>query len=130
MRDNINNFLSLMDIILPCDLKKHIIGLMCTENNMDIIQKQKQRKRTLNEAILKSCNTFYSDNNFILYQQKKNQLVVENIKHNPTHNMQIFHKSNNSIIPIQTHNTSNENQLIIQFDENIQHKPKIYILYM
>lgn len=109
MRDNIELFLDTMDTILPFDLKRHIVNIINTKNNIAIIRKQKIRKNKLNEQIVKLFNTCYFDNNFSLYRNDRNQIVFQNIS---LGNNQVFLFANNNVTQPEPASEEPNNQLV------------------
>jgi hypothetical protein len=83
--NDIESFLNMMERMLSGDLLKHIISIVCLDKNMSIIKKQKKLKYKLNKDVIKLFNTYYYDNNFLLYRNEKNQFILENISLNNKH---------------------------------------------
>ena len=111
MRDNIEIFLTKMDDMLTTDLIRVISNKINKDKNMDIIKKQKEKKKHLCKEILKLFNTFYSDKNFVLYRNNNNEFVIENVTPNP--NQQVYLYSNNATIqPVEANEQSNNSELI------------------
>lgn len=109
MRNEIDSFLDIMESMLSYDILKHIVQLISTDKNQMIIKKQKQLKLQLNKDIIKLFNTYYYDNNFILYKNDNNQFVLENMS---LTNKQIYIYSNKPL-----HEQENE---IVENDQQHQ----------
>lgn len=107
MRDDIESFLTVMSSILSDDMIKYIIHLVSVDKNRQIIRRQKELKIQLNKDIIKLFNTYYYDNNFILYKNENNQFVLENMG---LINKQIYIFSNRPSIP----NNEEQNQMVLQ----------------
>lgn len=110
MRHDIELFLTKMQDILSEDLIKHIVYIVGVEKNIQTIKRQRQYKVQLNKDIIKLFNTYYYDNNFILYKNEHNQFILENMA---IKNKQIYVYSNK---PIESQNEiveSNQNQLVL-----------------
>ena len=83
--NDIESFLNMMENMLSADLLKHIVSMVCLDKNLSIIKKQKGLKYKLNKDVIKLFNTYYYDNNFLLYRNEKNQFILENISLNNKH---------------------------------------------
>ena len=83
--NDIDSFLNMMENMLSADLLKHIVSMVCLDKNLSIIKKQKELKYKLNKDVIKLFNTYYYDNNFLLYRNERNQFILENISLNNKH---------------------------------------------
>lgn len=79
MRNDIESFLTCMQSILTDDMIKYIVQLVSIDKNIQTIKKQKHLKLQLNKDIIKLFNTYYYDDNFILYKNEHNQFILENM---------------------------------------------------
>jgi hypothetical protein len=136
MNHDIESFLHIMQEILPMDIIKHIVTLICIDSNIAIIKKQKQLKIKLNHDIIKLFNTYYYDNNFLLYRNEHNQFILENISLNNKH---IYVCSNRQAISNE-HQNNDINQIVlfeqptdVEYDENglpIQRRIRLDVVYV
>jgi hypothetical protein len=136
MNHDIESFLYIMHQMLPMDIIKHIVGLICTAKNIAIIQKQKQLKTKLNHDIIKLFNTYYYDNNFLLYRNEHNQFILENISLDKKH---IYLSSNRQAISNELQ-SNDINQIVlfeqptdVEYDENglpIQRRIRLDVVYV
>ena len=127
MRNDIESFLTVMDSTLSSDMIKHIVQLVSTEKNLQIIKKTKELRFQLNKDIIKLFNTYYYDNNFILYKNENNQFVLENMG---IKNKQIYIYSNRQQIPeneIIPHITSSETQMVLANQSSSDHTNEIVL---
>ena len=130
MRNNIDNFFNLMETILPNDIIKHIIYNINLKSNLLIIKKQRNLKNKINKDIIKLFNTYYRDNNFLLYKNNKGQFILENHRIN---NNNILIYSNRSIDD-NDNNQNNENRIELNNrtyfnDDNIDTEKNEIILF-
>lgn len=140
------------DMLNP-DLIKSIITII----NIDIIKKQKRLKRQLMLDIKKLFNIYYYDNNFLMYLNENNQIVLQNIGINSQYNnISLYNTTNpnteNQIVPYNPNNQTliinnqdavNTETVILdnfqtpitypQQNDNVEHQQrniKIYIYYI
>lgn len=136
MNHDIESFLYVMKEMLPFDIIKHIVALVSMDKNLAVIKKQKQLKIKLNADIIKLFNTYYYDNNFLLYRNEQNQFVLENISLN---NKNIFVCSNRQQISTELQPNNDMNQIVlfehpevIAYDDNglpIQRRIRLDVVY-
>jgi len=127
MRNDIESFLTAMDSTLSHDLIKYIVQIVSTDRNLQIIKRQKQFRFQLNKDIIKLFNTYYYDDNFILYKNEYNQFVLENLG---IKNKQIYiysnrqnHETNQPLLQ----NTSAETQMVLANQSSSDHTNEIIL---
>ena len=137
MKD-IDTFLDLMENILSKDMIIYIISFIYHENNLKIINKQKQLKLLLH----KELNKCYIDNNFMLYKNAQNQYMLRGLHQTFLNNHQLYLYSNSNDIYTQSSNllVCNNEILLIDnknretiYDENglpIKRIIKLHIVYI
>jgi len=153
MRNTGDVFIKMMADMLNPDLIKSIITII----NIDIIKKQKRLKRQLMLDIKKLFNIYYYDNNFLMYLNENNQIVLQNIGINSQYNnISLYNTTNpnteNQIVPYNPNNQTliinnqdavNTETVILdnfqtpitypQQNDNVEHQQrniKIYIYYI
>jgi hypothetical protein len=117
MDHDIESFLIMMDEMLAFDIIKYIVSMISNEKNMLIIQRQKIIKKKINKDVIKLFNTYYYDNNFLVYKNEHNQFILQNISLNNKH-ISVYkkqHQENNQLML--TNGLDNENEIIL-FEEN------------
>jgi hypothetical protein len=122
MRNDVESFLTIMDSTLSYDMIKHIVQLISTEKNLQIIKIKKRLNVQLNKDIIKLFNTYYYDNNFILYKNEYNQFVLENMG---IKNKQIYIYSNRHIQDIE--NTQEESEMVLANQSSSDHTNEIVL---
>jgi hypothetical protein len=118
MNDDIESYMNTMQNILSTDLIRYIVSIASMHENISIIKKQKRLKAKLNKDVVKLFNTYYYDNNFMVYRNEHNQFILENISMNNKH---IRLCSNNRNQSISTElNDDNVNEIVL-FEQGGQH---------
>ena len=122
--NDIDSFLNMMENMLSVDLLKHIVSMVCLDKNLSIIKKQKELKYKLNKDVIKLFNTYYYDNNFLLYRNERNQFILENISLNNKHIYVCSNKTQQAIpqelatLTSSANDNINEIVLFEQHDQN------------
>ena len=127
MEKDINSFMDKMDNMLDYDTKKYIVELVHKETNKKTIAKTKTAKSKLNLSILKLFNTFYVDNNILLYKLDQENIVLENLRPSVNPHLSIFQKNQSG----DGHNdySNSENSVIIPCKESQLQNMKLCVLY-
>jgi len=140
--NDIDSFLNMMENMLSVDLLKHIISMACLDKNLSIIKKQKKLKYKLNRDVIKLFNTYYYDNNFLLYRNERNQFILENISLNNKHVYVCSNKTTPQTIPQELPTNDNINEIVlfeqgeqneILYDENglpVNRRIRLDVVYM
>jgi hypothetical protein len=127
MEKDINSFLDKMDDMLDYDSKKYIVELVHVEKNKQTIAKTKRAKCRLNISILKLFNTFYVDQNILLYKLDQENIVLENLRPSVNPHLSIYQKYHHTNY---RHNYGdNENSVIIPCKESQLQNMKLCVLY-
>lgn len=105
MRNEINIFLNNMKNILPYDLIKYIFHIIVHDKNIYIIQKQKKLKYILNKDIINFHNTYYYDNNYMIYRNPNNQFILKKISDNSLNTISLYSDNSSNIILNQSENS-------------------------
>jgi hypothetical protein len=110
------------------------------DKNMLIIKKQKKLKAKLNKDVVKLFNTYYYDNNFMVYRNEHNQFILENISMNNKHIRVCSNNTNHSISTELNDDNVNEIVLFEQggqqeviYDENglpVNRRIRLDVVYM
>jgi|LakMenE01Jun11ns_1017448.scaffolds.fasta_scaffold9959515_17 hypothetical protein len=140
MNDDIESYMNTMQNILSTDLIRYIVSIAFMDKNMLIIKKQKKLKAKLNKDVVKLFNTYYYDNNFMVYRNEHNQFILENISMNNKHIRVCSNNTNHSISTELNDDNVNEIVLFEQggqqeviYDENglpVNRRIRLDVVYM
>lgn len=140
MNDDIESYMNTMQNILSTDLIRYIVSIAFMDKNMSIIKKQKKLKAKLNKDVVKLFNTYYYDNNFMVYRNEHNQFILENISMNNKHIRVCSNNTNHSISTELNDDNVNEIVLFEQggqpeviYDENglpVNRRIRLDVVYM
>lgn len=78
MRNDANAFMSKMEDMLNADIINRIVRQIYRSYNLSIIRQQLDAKIRLIVSLKKFFNVLYYDNNFIVYMNTNNDVVMEN----------------------------------------------------
>ena len=113
MRNNIDEFIDNMEKILSYDMIKYIINIIYNDENLKIIKKQKKLKWILNKDIINFHNTYYYDNNCMIYRNEYNQFILKNLALNQNNTFSLYSNNSTSNIIL-----NNQDDNIILFNTN------------
>jgi hypothetical protein len=88
--NDIESYLNKMENILNSDIIKKILTII----NIDIINKQKKNKFTLNKEIKEYKDIYYKDKNYIIFRNEYDNLILKK-RNNYVKNNYKFFKLNN-----------------------------------
>lgn len=148
MRNNITSFIDKMDDILPLDMKHSIMNMINKDININIIKKQKEKKKKMHIELIKVFSTVFHFGGIRLYRNSNDDFMLQNNIQN--RNIYLYSQRNilsnddgnethpenpmieNQIIPISTNTVSQENNEVVLFNgtPNEQRRIKIYVMYI
>lgn len=126
MDHDIESFLNMMDEMLTFDIIKYIVTMISNEKNMLIIHKEQALKKSVNKDIIKLFNTYYYDNNFIVYKNEHGQFILQNNNLNNKH-ISLYKRSHDEDNQLMLINENNENEIVL-FNENIDNENETPII--
>ena len=126
MDRDIESFLNMMDEMLTFDIIKYIVTMISNEKNMLIIHKEQALKKSVNKDIIKLFNTYYNDNNFIVYKNEHGQFILQNNNLNNKH-ISLYKRRHDEDNQLMLTNENNENEIVL-FNENIDNENETPII--
>lgn len=125
MEKDINSFMDKMELFLDQDTLKYIVDLVHKDNNKNTIMKTKKLKGQLNNSIVKLFNTFYIDQNVLIYKLNDENIVLENLRPSVNPNLSIYQKNSNT----DTVYNVDQNSVVIPCSRSQLQNMKLCVLY-